>query len=84
MTTRDRRQGRQAGRVDGRRSSDPALTTADVAARLGVSPAFVLKEIRAQRLTALVLRRAPRRAVYRIGEDDLAAYLAKYLWSFQR
>jgi excisionase family DNA binding protein len=72
---------RQESRVDGRRDTDPRLTTSDCAQRLGVSTQFIVGEIREGRLRALVIQRGRRRAMYRIAPADLAAYLRQHRWT---
>jgi excisionase family DNA binding protein len=75
-----RRPDHQKPDADGRRQSDPRLTTRECADRLGVHTSFVVGEIRDGRLEALVIERASRRAVYRISEAALRAYLTRHRW----
>lgn len=84
----DRRDpGRQQPDPKGERASDPVdgpwLNTAQCAARLGgVTPAFIVGEIREGRLLArIVLQRPHKRTIYRILESDLALYMRQYNWS---
>ncbi|HVL65742.1 MAG TPA: helix-turn-helix domain-containing protein [Vicinamibacterales bacterium] len=80
--TRERRDPRrQHALQDGRRASDPTLTTRDVADRLGVSTAFVIGEIRDGRLTATVWKRDGKRAIYRIAPADLDDYERRHRWN---
>lgn len=70
----------------GERATDPTdgiwLNTAQCAAQLGVTPAFVVGEIRDGRLLArIVLRRPNKRTVYRIQQSDLDGYKREYDWS---
>lgn len=78
----DRRNpSQQQDRPDGRRASDPTLTTRDIANRLGVSTDFVVGEILDRRLwPALVLERPGGRRLYRVSEIVLAAYLRRHGW----
>ena len=73
--------GVQEPRVDGRRDTDPRLTTRDCADRLGVTPGFVLGEIKAGRLEAVAYRRGGLRAVYRVSPAALASYRRQYGWT---
>lgn len=68
-------------RLDGRRETDPRLTTTDCAKRLGVSTGFIVGEILEGRLRALVLKRAGRRSMYRIAPADIRAYIRQHRWS---
>lgn len=64
---RERRDvGHQSPRVDGERASDPRWKPRDIAARLGVTPGFIVAEIREGRLEAVVIERPDRNAVYRV------------------
>lgn len=65
-------------RLNGRRATDPTLTTRDVADRLGLSTAFIVGEIQDGRLEALTLRRVDKRNIYRVSERDFAAYLVRH------
>ncbi|HXO84683.1 MAG TPA: helix-turn-helix domain-containing protein [Gemmatimonadales bacterium] len=78
---RERRSESTDARVDGRRETDPRLTTRDCAERLGVSTNFIVGEIRDGRLRALVIRRGRRRSMYRIAPADLNAYLRQHRWT---
>jgi excisionase family DNA binding protein len=83
---RERRDARrQVPLAGGERASDPRpgphLTTRDVADRLGVSTNFVVEEIQAGRLQALVIRRAGVRTLYRVSDANLDTYLARYQWT---
>jgi excisionase family DNA binding protein len=69
---------RQAPRLQGRRATDPTLTTRDLADRLGVSTAFILGEIRDGRLSALTLSGRGKRTIYRVSEAAFEAYVARY------
>ncbi len=53
------------------------LTTVQVAARVGMSSEWVRREILAGRLRAIIIRRGTR-AIYRVAEPDLRAYLRRY------
>jgi excisionase family DNA binding protein len=75
---------RQRPAVTGRRRTDPTLTTRDCANRLGVSPNFIIGEIRDGRLKAIVLQRAGRRTLYRIAPTALDDYLARHGWTFSK
>ncbi len=75
-----RRSTRQEARIDGQRATDPRLTTRDCADRLGVSPGFIVGEIRDGRLPALVLEREGLRTVYRIIPRDFEAYCRRFEW----
>jgi hypothetical protein len=78
----DRRDpARQTPRPVGRRATDPTLTTRDCANQLGVSPGFVVGEIRDGRLLAQVLERPGRKAVYRVSILQLKAYQGKFCWT---
>lgn len=82
--SRDRRNpARDLPSAAGHRATDPTLTTRDCADRLGVSPRFIVDEIRDGRLAALVLARPGHRTVYRVAPADLAAYLARFGWTAQ-
>lgn len=77
----DRRQpDRQAPQVSGRRETDPRLTTTDCAERLGVTTQFIVGEINAGRLRALVLQRGGRRRIYRVSPAALHAYIRQHRW----
>lgn len=71
----------QVARVDGRRDSDPTLTTSDCARHLGVSTKFIVGEIRDGRLRALVITRPRRRCMYRVSPAALKAYLLQFRWT---
>ena len=74
----DRRNpSRQTPKADGRRATDPILTTRDCANRLGVSTDFIVGEIQDGRLTAYTNRRG-RRAVYRVAPADFDTYVAEH------
>jgi len=68
-------------RLDGRRATDPTLTTGDCARRLGVSTNFIVGEIRDGRLRALVIKRGLKRAIYRVAPTDLTTYLQQHRWT---
>lgn len=70
----------QETRVDGRRETDPRLTTRHCATRLGVSTQFIVAEILAGRLHALVIQRGDRRAIYRISPAAFHAYVRRHRW----
>lgn len=72
---------RQEPKLDGVRASDPRWTTRDIAQRLGVSPAFVVGEIRDGRLGALVIARPDHNAVYRISDEQFEAYCRRFCWT---
>jgi hypothetical protein len=72
---------RQEPRVDGRRETDPSLTTSDCAKRLGVSTGFIVGEIREERLDALRIKRGDRRIMYRISPAALRAYIQQHRWT---
>lgn len=74
----------QEPRVDGRRDTDPRLTTRDCADRLGVSTGFVIGEIKQGRLAAAVIRRGGRRAIYRVSPASLQAYVRQFGWTSTR
>lgn len=81
---RERRDvGHQAPLVDGQRASDPRWKPRDIADRLGVTPGFIVAEIREGRLEAVVIERPDRNAVYRISDDQFAAYCRRFLWTPQ-
>lgn len=69
---------RQAPKADGRRTTDPTMSTRDCANRLGVGTDFVLGEIRDGRLKAYSAHEGRRRAVYRIAPSDFDEYFARY------
>jgi hypothetical protein len=54
------------------------MTTAQCAARIGVSTDFVLCEIRDRRLVANVIIRDGKRTVYRVAVVDFDAYLRRH------
>ena len=54
------------------------LTTGQCAARLGVSPDFVLGEIRDRRLVASVIVRDGKRIVYRVTAANFETYLHRH------
>lgn len=54
------------------------LTTRQCARHLGVSPDFVLGEIRDRRLPASVIVRDGKRTVYRVAVTDLETYLRRH------
>jgi hypothetical protein len=68
----------QAPRTDGRRATDPRLTTRDCADRLSVTPRFIVGEILDGRLIAHGRQQDGRRVLYRISELDFAAYLRRF------
>jgi hypothetical protein len=67
----------QAPDVHGRRASDPCLTAAIVARRLGVTPTFIRNEIKAGHLAALVFSRRSRKG-YRVTEAAFQNYMARH------
>lgn len=69
---------RQEPRLNGRRATDPTMTTRQCADSIGVSPGFVVGEIRDGRLRALVIKRPRRRSVYRVAPADWAAYVRQH------
>lgn len=69
---------RQAAVDDGRRASDPRLSTSVCAARLGVTPKFILGEIVDGRLSARVRTRPGVRAMYRISEAAFDMYVRRF------
>lgn len=69
---------RQAPKVDGRRATDPQLSTRECAERLGVSPDFIVGEILDGRLTAYTHERTGRRRIYRVTPADFDTYLAQH------
>ncbi len=75
-----RRSTRQEARIDGQRATDPRLTTRDCGDRLGVSPGFIVGEIRDGRLPALVLEREGLRTIYRITPRDFEGYCRRFEW----
>jgi excisionase family DNA binding protein len=82
MPQRDRRSSKPVEpTLDGRRDTDPRLTTSDCARRLGVSTQFIVGEIHEGRLRALVIRRGRLRAMYRISPADLTSYLQRHRWT---
>ena len=54
------------------------LTTRQCARRMGVSPDFVLGEIRDCRLVASVIVRDDKRTIYRVTVPDFEAYLRRH------
>lgn len=76
----DRRAPDAAPRSDGRRATDPRLTTRAIADKLGVGTQFVLDEIHDGRLDALVLERPGARRVYRVTPQAFDEYLARHRW----
>jgi hypothetical protein len=85
----DRRHpARQRPDPDGERVTDPVkdpwLNTAQCAALLGVSPAFVVGEIHEGRLIARIqIQRPQKRTIYRLLKSDLELYLRQYNWAGQ-
>ncbi len=66
-------------RLDGRRATDPTMTTSDCAERLGVGATFILGEIRDGRLVGHVFTLVGRsRRAYRISPAAFDAYLDRY------
>ncbi len=63
-------------------SGGPPLTTRDCADRLGVTPGFIVGEIRSGRLVGIVLARIGRRCVYRVEQESFAAYVRRYVRVF--
>jgi hypothetical protein len=81
MATDRRNPSSQKDRPDGRRASDPTLTTRDIANRLGVSTDFVVGEIRDKRLwPARVIERPGGRCLYRVSEEVYRAYVKRHCW----
>lgn len=85
VTPKDRRDPRrQEPNPRGSRATDPCLTTRQVADRLGVSPNFIIGEIRDLRLKATVIERAGKRTIYRIAPQDVDAYELRHRWTGQK
>jgi predicted transcriptional regulator len=79
MDRERRRPQQQTARVDGRRDTDPTLTTSDCARRLGVSTKFIVGEIRDARLKASVRSPGRVRKMYRIAPADFDRVHAEIL-----
>ena len=75
-----RRVNRQDPQGNGRRETDPTLTTSVCAERLGVTSQFIVGEITSGRLAGLVLERGLGRRIYRVSPAALRAYIRKYRW----
>jgi hypothetical protein len=82
-----RRHERQQPLPGGDRKDDPPmdgwLKPRDCADRLGVTPNFIIGEIRDGRLNALVIERPGSKAIYRIRTSSLQAYITRYGWGEQ-
>lgn len=55
------------------------MTTEQAAAQVGMSPEWVRKQIRAQRLRATVLRIGAGRPTYRIAVEDWRVFRRRYV-----